>query len=164
MSSYIPIASQTTSSVSTITFSSIPTTVNGKTIRDLVLAIVAPDTDCYLVFNNDTGQNYPAVYMGVFNGQTNPYSGIRTTRTKLEIGGTAWGGITLVHILDFAQTNKHKLVLSRANSPSGLYNDATEAYAGRWASTSAITSIRLETLSGTGLQPGSIASLYGIEG
>lgn len=164
MSSYIPIASQTTSSVATVTFSSIPTSLNGKTLRDLVLVIQAPDCDPYLVFNNDTTQSYPCLFMGAFNGSSTPYAGTRTTRTKLEIGGTAWGGVTIVQIFDFAQTNKAKFVLSRANSPAGLYNDAVEAYAGRWTKTAAITSIRLEDLNGNGLQPGALVSLYGIEG
>jgi hypothetical protein len=70
---------------------------------------------------------------------------------------TAFSNVTIVHIMDYSATDKHKTVLSRANRASS----GVDAIAGRWASTSAITSIKYFA-SGRTLDIGSTVALYGI--
>jgi hypothetical protein len=68
-------------------------------------------------------------------------------------------GQLALQIFDFAQTDKHKSFLSRTD----VANLETAAQAGRWASTSAITSI-LIYVAADNFAAGSTFSLYGIEG
>jgi hypothetical protein len=63
----------------------------------------------------------------------------------------------IIQFFDYAQTDKHKIVLIRTNRAAG----GVDMIAGRWASTSAITSIVLATDGGTFLT-GSTFYLYGI--
>jgi hypothetical protein len=72
---------------------------------------------------------------------------------------TTADNVITVSVFDFAQTNKHKSVLVRADRSA----QATEMQAHRWGSTSAITSIDLFAGSGN-LAAGSTFSLYGLEG
>jgi hypothetical protein len=59
--------------------------------------------------------------------------------------------------MDYSATDKHKTVLSRANNAA----NGVTAIAGRWASTSAITSIVL-TFQSSSLATGSTVALYGV--
>ena len=167
MSSYIPIASQTLgSSASSVTFSSIPTTLNGKTLRDLVLIATPIGTVNQfeaLTFNGDTGANYNLVWMSG-NGSTAASSGGSGYNNIINDQGwdsvrTTYGTQFVYNIFDYSQTNKHKSVLLRTNRA----DFRTVATAARWANTAAITSITFVQVSGN-LAAGSTFSLYGIEG
>lgn len=143
-----------------ITFSNIP-----ATYRDLVLVCNSgldsgADQDQSLQFNGDTGSNYNVVIMWgegtaqgsqAYSNQTNLLLDFYASLT------TALSNTTIVHIMDYAATDKHKTVLSRANRASA----GVDAIAGRWASTSAITSIKYFA-NGRNLRVGSTVSLYGI--
>jgi hypothetical protein len=145
-----------------VTFSSIPTTLNGKTLRDLVVVTSATSPEMYVRFNSDSGSNYNFVWMLGFDNSA--FSGSSSSQARLALARVAWGGNTITQIFDFSQTNKHKSTISRANG-AGVANNAVEAIAGRWASTAAITSMTLQGLSGGADFPaGSTFSLYGIEG
>lgn len=159
---YTPIASQTlTSSASSVTFSSIPT---DGTYRDLVLVIRASATTGgygpWFRFNS-AAANYNWVMMRG-NGST-AVSSASASQSELynDINNininTTDDHVTILHVFDYAQTNKHKSVLMRSNS-AGL---ATLATAGRWADTSAITSILVD-LDSANYAAGSTFSLYGI--
>ncbi len=161
MSSYIPIASQTLgSSASSVTFSSIPTTLNGKTLRDLVVVINGvPSTSASLAlrFNADSGANYPYVLM-----EGHPTLGPRsaaTTGTDLSIGFVTTNFVGIASVMDYAQTNKHKSAIARADDGG----NRTTATAGRWANTAAITSLTVLVGSGT-FNTGTTFNLFGIEG
>jgi hypothetical protein len=65
--------------------------------------------------------------------------------------------IQVIQFMDYAQTDKHKTVLMRTNRAGG----GVSMIAGRWASTSAITSIVLAPDGGT-FNTGSTFYLYGI--
>jgi hypothetical protein len=163
MSSYIPIASQTlSSSTATVTFSSIPTSVGGKTLRDLVLVY------------NGTGSGFS--FFGIrFNGSATTYAvtaaeGDGSTASSqatssrdfgsLHINGTAVvRAVAVAQIFDFAQTNKHKTYLGRWNGDGSLVG----MIAGVWGFNNAITSLSAIVSSGT-FTAGSTFSLYGIEG
>ena len=145
------------SSASSVTFSSI-----SQDYRDLIVvtqAIPVATNTPSMIFNSDTGENYHAVIMRG-NGST-ASSLTRSPRAYLTVNGieTLFGNefLMTVHIMDYSATDKHKSTLSRAGRASG----GTTAVAGRWASTSAITSVTLNTLAGE-YAAGTTVYLYGI--
>jgi len=146
------------SSASSVTFSGI-----AADWRDLVLVFTVTSSDNafpLMRFNSDTGSNYNNIWM-VGDGSTAASSrqvnasSIRATNAVLDTTPS----VTIIQIMDYTATDKHKSVLIRENT-SG--SDAeTFAGAGRWASTSAITSIVVNA-SGN-FNSGSTFYLYGIE-
>ncbi len=86
-----------------------------------------------------------------------------TYTTNNPIATTTGGSHHIVQIVDYSATDKHKNFLVRtARTPDNFVS----AWAGRWASTSQITSITLRPNPGAGAQfiSGFTASLYGILG
>lgn len=145
-------------SSSSVSFSSIP-----QNFRDLVLVINASgtsQTELYVRMNEDTASTYTAVRMQG-NGTTNAsttYSG--TGGMRLNGNGdimTNFSFNAVIQLLDYSATDKHKTLLSRTNSSGGV-----DANAGRWPSTSAITSVRAYPFVGS-FNIGTTAVLYGIE-
>lgn len=140
------------SSAASISFSSI-----SGSYRDLVLVVDGtPSTSAsiYLQFNSDTAANYYYVLM-----EGHPTLDARSAATNandISIGFSTIKFTSQTSIFDYAVTDKHKSVLSRTG-----YNDRTTATAGRWASTSAITSILVGVSSGT-FNSGTSFYLYGI--
>lgn len=123
------------SSASSVTFSSI-----SGSYRDLVLVVnaTAPGNNLNLRFNSDTGTNYSYVWANgngsttVSNSAASQNQMILTSATYL----TSVRNTNISQIMDYSATDKHKTVLTRGNGEYG-----TEMRAGRWASTSAITSV-----------------------
>lgn len=143
---------------SSVTIAGIPATgyrdlqliVNGKTTGAL--------NNLQAVFNGDTGTNYFWVRM---LGDGSSASSSSSNQPYLAFGdiGTLDTSI-LVSIADYSQTDKHKSTLTRAgNAASG---GVVSAYAGRWASTAAINSIKLTAGAGN-LDVGLTISLFGIK-
>jgi len=135
-----------TSSASSVSFTSIT-----QDYRDLVVSIDLPSGgsgDIGIIFNNDNSNKSDVFMFG--NGSSTSSS---TTSNIVVAFGAA--GNSLVNIMDYSATDKHKSVLVRFNHTT----IGTQARAGRWASTAAITSVRF----GAGSIPsGSTFSLYGI--
>lgn len=141
------------SATSSVLISGIPT--NGY--RDLRVVINATASSGYNVpvaFNGDTNAaNYPSVYVGgdgssASSGTLNNYiAGVYTSNLSM----------TIIDVLDYAVTNKHKNWLSRLS----VSTNASSAIAGRWANTAAINSIAF-TIPGT-WSAGSTFTLYGIK-
>jgi hypothetical protein len=157
---YTPLATVTLgSSASSVTFSSIP-----ATYRDLILitngASNIADDFAYLRFNADTGSNYSWVQMGAVDAS--PFSSSTTTTSWRTSTFRPSGSrsMTKIQIMDYSATDKHKTGLIRDDSQ---YDStlAVRAYASRWASTSAITSIQYLTTAGN-LNAGFTLSLYGV--
>jgi hypothetical protein len=153
---YTPLATVTLgTAAASVTFSSIP-----ATYRDLILVMNgSPSTGSYafLRFNGDTGSNYNYVFMygdgsgtasSLFSNQTQGYIGNidATVRTTF-----------IAQVMDFSATDKHKTFLSRNGQADGL----VIATAGRWANTSAVTSMSVNINSGT-FAIGHTFSLYGV--
>jgi len=65
--------------------------------------------------------------------------------------------VQTVHFMDYSQTDKHKTILMRTNRAS----TGTSMIAGRWAQTTAITSIVVAPDGGT-FASGSTFALYGV--
>lgn len=160
--SYTAIASQTLgSSVTSVTFSSIP-----GTYRDLILVSNVSGSsgggiDVNLRFNGDSGGNYHRVNMSGSGSSTG--ASVSTGVAQLQLSSfvalqTTATWVNVFQVFDYAQTNKHKSALWRTNEASTW---GTEAMTGRWASTAAITSIVLSTSFGD-FTSGSTFSLYGV--
>ena len=152
---YEPISTTTANgSVSTITFSSIP-----STYTDLILAA-------------NFGASASTSLVGRFNSvSTNTYSNTRFTgsgsdkqasQTEFNIGNFSTSGIInslICHIFNYANTSFNKTALFRlGNQPGYVY-----ATAGLWRNNSAITSITLNTGGNQNFTSGSVFTLYGIK-
>ena len=149
-----------TSSAS-VTFSSIP-----SGYKDLVLVVDATTATTwaavYFQVNNDTGNNYSMVRM---SGDGSGATSGTATNTGQFFGygndsyiGTAEGYLMTSEFSDYSATDKHKTVLTRVNNAA---RPAVDAMAQRWASTSAITSIRVY-LSNDSYAAGSTFRLLGV--
>ena len=147
---YTPIASITLgSSASSVTFSSIP-----QDYRDLVLVFGGQGSAfaSYEIRLNEDASNGSQIYMRGDGG--GPFS---TSESKISWNFGAQQSTAILHIFDYSATDKHKTTLQRSGNPS----DFVFAFAGRYASTSAITSLEVGDASAT-LAAGSTLALYGI--
>lgn len=167
MSSYIELASQTISSpIVSISFSSIPTTSAGKTLRDLViigsnLNTVSSGSSPRIRFNNSAAANsYNSVFMGTVLGSVTSNQPSSTGISPFDSGlSSNTNAMLIMQIMDFAQTNKHKSILIRTDSAGAeLY-----AHGSRWVDNSAINNISLEVPNHQ-WAVGTMFTLYGIEG
>ena len=154
---YTPLATVTlASSAASVTFSSIP-----ATYRDLILVYngtVNIGATSAIRFNGDSGSNYNEVQMyGVGSGSGTSSSSSNQTSLNVGYPGTGLTQISLA-ILDYSATDKHKTTLSRSDNAAVV----TSAHAGRWASTSALTSISFSTTGVITYAAGSTFSLYGV--
>jgi hypothetical protein len=155
-STYVALATTTlASATATVTFSSIP-----ATYRDLILVFEGKSSstleNTYIQLNGDaTAGNYPYVLM--LGTGSSAISAAYTARTWGEADTT--GGNMIYQFMDYSATDKHKTVLFRTNRSAG----GVTAQAGRWANSSAITSIALQMGVSQNFAVGSTFSLYGIE-
>jgi hypothetical protein len=156
---YIPLATFTvTSSVASVSFSSI-----SQIYRDLVCVVTATNDSTAGVMqmrlNNDGANNY--TWLGMTGNGSSGSSGNGTINyirgNNLAYIDTSVGHNSMFHLMDYSATDKHKTVLVRANNG----NRATEAFANRWASTSAVNTIRFNLSTGY-IVAGSTFNLFGI--
>jgi hypothetical protein len=151
------------SAAASVTFSSIP-----ADYRDLVLVITGTVTssvaNARLEFNGDTTiTNYSRVEM-IGDGSS---ASSTSASSYIILGSNGTFDSTVianatVQVMDYSATDKHKTVLTRSGRASGSLAEVFAA-AGRWANTSAITSLSVITFSST-FAAGSTFYLYGIEG
>ncbi len=163
INTYVPLGTITlAASASEVIFSGIPASLNGQSFRDLVLVAngTTSDSNGYVIlqFNGDTASNYSNVFMTGF-GSTVESIASTDSGIKRALMGNVQSAI-IWQALDFSATDKHKTVLSRSGA-NGSTNVA--AGAGRWASTSAITSIRIYS-EFSSFVSGTTMSIYGIAG
>ena len=160
---YTPIASQTlTSSAASVTFSSIP-----QDYRDLVVVTNGRGTTTsYTVmavaFNgSSTGYEFVAMYGDGSATASYTESATVISANQIARSNSTSGYFTPVifNIMDYSATDKHKSVLLR-NSGTGT-NMIVLAGAGRWANTSAITSMTFYPGNGN-FETGSTFELFGI--
>jgi hypothetical protein len=161
VSAYTALANTTLSSTaSQVLFSSI----NGS-YRDLVIvvnsAISSGTANLFIQFNSDGGNNYSFVTMYGTGNATWASQAVTTAVMYAGYGttdlSTEFKSNHQINILDYSATDKHKPVLFRTN-----HSDyQTHAAAGRWASTSAITSVVIKPTSST-FAAGSSFSLFGV--
>jgi hypothetical protein len=153
---YTPLATVTLgSSASSVTFSNIP-----ATYRDLILVprwIGTGGVALRIRPNSDSGNATSVNMRG--NGSTTG-SG---TGTTIEFAYADGGGdyVGTVQFMDYSATDKHKTVLTRSSNGDLSGTNYVWAFAARWASTSAMTSLVLIQSSGN-IAAGSTFNLYGV--
>lgn len=149
------------SAASSVTFSSIV-----GTYRDLVLVATytngVADNDYIAVkINSDTGSNYNSVTM-LGNGSSASSANYSSSNYGwLTVSGgfdSSGRGQLQTQFMDYAATDKHKTYITR----NGTSSKGVEAIAGRWASTSAITSLNIYSVNGWTFASGSTFALYGV--
>lgn len=160
-SAWTPLANLTLgSAATTVTFSSI-----SGSYRDLVL-VVAGGSNSYSAFEikfNGSSANY--TYAGMeTNGGSSAYvpSGAATALVGnynywVEDIGTS-NTTYQFQVFDYAQTSKHKSTLYRVSAAA----TGVGAYFGRWADTSAVTSIAVGRAAGNTWRTGTTFALYGV--
>lgn len=161
-SAWTPLANLTLgSTAATVTFSSI-----SGIYRDLRLVMeagISSGSAGYWRVNNDSSSTYVWIY-AEGNGSTPATGSGGNTLAYWNQSAALWnyGGnprtIITMDFLDYAVTDKHKPVLSRA----GALGKQTDTFAYRWPSTSAITSIQLIAGGSDTWVAGSTFALYGI--
>lgn len=154
---YVAIAEQTLgSNAASVTFSSI-----SGAYTDLIMVVNAITSTASeymsINLNSDTGSNYSRTNLAG-NG-TSAVSVRGSNETVGYIGAETYGTNalkfnTVVHFMNYANTTTYKTFLSRANH----VDLAAEAIVGLWRSTSAITTIKVNSNFATG----STFTLYGI--
>lgn len=162
---YEPIATTTLTSVSAITFSSIP-----STYTDLRLVLVgrneraSTSTNVAMRFNSDTGTNYSHTFIDG-NGTT-ASSGRGTSATNISLyftpGTTVASGIfslITVDIFSYAGSTYKTTLGTNSFDLNGSGN--VRDIVGLWRSTSAITQIDLTVTNNFSI--GTTATLYGIK-
>jgi hypothetical protein len=155
---YTPLATVTlASAVSSLSFSSIP-----SSYRDLILVCVASTSTSSsprAQVNSDSGSNYSFVRMSSSGSSATSGSGTSTAiiPNSVALANSSTRIQMTFNFMDYSATDKHKTILIRTDESS----TGTEAFANRWASTSAITSIYLFPSTGT-WSSGSTFSLYGV--
>jgi hypothetical protein len=158
---YTQIASITlAASSNSVTFVSIP-----QNFRDLVLVVAGTlnsgTQNPRVQLNADTGNNYSNVWMG---GSGSSATSGTNSSVDYNFGGVIFTAQSndILQIMDYSATDKHKTTLTRGNAASSTSGQATSAWAGRWANTAAVTSIRFY-LNAETFAAGSTFTLYGIE-
>jgi hypothetical protein len=138
---------------SSVTFSSIT-----GIYRDLVLVFngsLPSGQSLFMRLNADSSNH---TLMRIYNdGGGTPSAG---TLSNWEISFNNTTLFSKTEIMDYATTDKHKSSLIRWGNADGT--SYTMAAAGRWASTSAVTSIALVTSGGGNITAGSTFALYGV--
>jgi len=157
---YVPLANLTLStSQATVTFSSI-----GQGYADLVFVFAGScltgAADFYIRFNGDTGSSYDRWFMQGNGSSTESFGNANDTPLRVSRAVLAPGETTnyIMNVMDYSATNKNKNVLIRGNNAAR----STEAFTGRYATNTAITSITLLLGGGYSFAAGSSFALYGI--
>jgi len=163
--------------VSTITFSSIPSTYTHLQVRFIGRSVTTSGTyDSLLMrFNSDTSTNYSehailgngaAVYADVNNGVG--YIIVEPLTSSGAIANNFGAGN--IDIIDYANTNKYKTIkhlsgMDNNNTGGTNFQYGYNAFgSGSWRSTSAITSITFNTGSTSNFAQYTSFALYGIKG
>lgn len=159
--------------VSSITFSSIPSTYTHLQIRAMTKYVNAGDdsSGLHAVFNSDTAANYSFHYMRGTGTATS--SGGVANASDFQISSAAPStnalysnmfGVSIIDILDYANTNKYKTTRSFSGQSvnTSTYNYIWN-FSGNWRSTSAITNIVITPDSGLNWAQYSHFALYGIK-
>lgn len=131
------------SNAASVTFSSIP-----STYRDLVLVasgkLSTGEAAIYMRLNSDTSKIYPYVNM-TGSGTTAASASNSSSFSEFYLSNANWSATHtsnfIVNFFDYSVTDKHKPILCRANVAQSTGSAGVEAWAYRWGSTSAISTI-----------------------
>lgn len=145
-----------TSAGSVVIFDNVP-----QDYEDLILVFVASGASAYRVevnFNDDFGTNYSKKSM---NANSSSTSGAYSTAENYVYAGTMGSTYkvgSILNILSYSSTNKHKPTLGYYESPGY----ATYAEASRWQNNAAITKIQVKGALNNNFNAGASFFLYGV--
>lgn len=155
---------------SSIEFTSIPSTYTHLQIRGIARSTLGGSQGDWvnIQFNNDTASNYNWHLLYGDSSTSTPFStgGGNSSNVTTLVRASASNatasvfGAGVIDILDYANTNKFKTVRSLTGFDSNTVGGLTGLASGAWRSTSAITSIKLNT---TSFVQYSTFALYGIK-
>lgn len=147
----ITLANSTTT---TVTFSSI-----SGSYRDLLIVWSGTTQSTFgnrFYMNNDQSNGNYFNVAGWGNGSSVFGTNVQNPQISPDIQSTTVQNQSLIHIMDYAQTDKHKTIISRADVPnSGVVMQVT-----RWANTAAVTSVVVNNAAVW--NSGTTISLYGV--
>jgi len=153
------------STVTSFSFTSIP-----SAYRDLVL-VLQPNWQSQgwqmrMTINNDSASTYASITasgQGSSKDSRDQSAGQHYFELPFDVGFSAAGydNLIIMQAFDYAQTDKHKTFLFRANN-QGTYK-IVQMVAARVETNSALSSIEF-TISGSNLLAGTSAKLFGIAG
>lgn len=163
---------------SSVSFSSISSGYKHLQIRALHRTTGSDATGAFQFWlNNDTASNY-SVHQLIGDGSGTAAYG--SANQSILLASAAYNtlgtlatancfGVSIIDILDYANTNKYKTIRSMTGRESNESANGRIAYeSGSWRSTSAVNRIDLKTLSGTGSAANfaqySHIAIYGIKG
>lgn len=154
-----------------ITFSSIPGTYTHLQIRGIARSNESGNSadSLRMIFNSDTNANYSRHRLYGYDSVV--YAGAGANTTYIQCLDYPYSGATanafgagIIDILDYANTNKYKTIRSLAGDEmNAAVSSALSFYSGSWRNTSAISTIKITTGSGSFAQYSHFA-LYGIKG
>jgi len=159
-STYTPIATYTSTGVTTLSMTSIP-----STYTDIILVIKGQiDQNVYYKINGDTGSNFSQTTLyGTGSG-----SGASSRETSLSTGiylgdyignpMASTGAMAIVQFLNYSNTTTYKTSLYRMDNAG----TGTQAGVGLWRSTSAINEVSVNSSTTNGIVSGTTFTLYGI--
>jgi hypothetical protein len=166
--SFESIATSTPSGVSTITFSSIPSTYQHLQIRFFGIGAANNYGRGFVRFNGNTGANYSWHCLNGQGSAASASSGV--SQTSMQLIGNNWGlntstpVVAILDIHDYASTTKNKTVRSfNGHDGNSSLSGDINLYSGMWMNTSAISSITIFLDAGNYGSSTSIG-LYGIKG
>lgn len=161
---YFLISQSLPSAVSTVTFSSIPSTYKSLQVRfNLVWSVANANGVPNIQFNGDTGSNY-TYHVISNNGASTAAAGSITQPSILPNGNYGAQGITypevgIIDVIDYTNTNKNKTTKALYGFNNNTATGGIAIGSGLWLSTAAITSLTIYATVGT--FTGTV-SLYGI--
>ena len=147
-----------------ITFSNIPQTYTHLQLR--IFAGTNPASDPYVRFNGDGGTNYSSHLLYGTGASVGSYFNGASSNQLFWLTGNSYGtanafGVSVLDILDYANTNKYKTARAAYGydtNGGGQINLSS----GLWMSTSAINSISFTANTGNFITNSSFA-LYGVK-
>jgi hypothetical protein len=140
------------SAVSTVTFSSIPSTYKSLQVRFNL--VTSTNSAFRFQFNGDSGANYDQHTLNGSGSAASATAGVAST-SSIQIFGfinntsTTYPSVGVIDIVDYANTNKNKTVKSLVGTNNNTSTGSIEIDSGTWFSTAAITSITFPVISGT---------------
>lgn len=157
--------------VSSITFSSIPSTYTHLQIRFIARTnrATAVNDNVTISYNSDTNQNNYTYHDLVGLGTASAAYGTGAPTVNQMHSGSASGaasnifGVGITDILDYTNTNKYK-TLRNIGGVDTNGDGRVAVTSGLWISTSVVTSITLVPAVGTSFNQYSSFALYGIKG
>jgi hypothetical protein len=165
---YEPINTTTvTSSVTSITFNSIPNTYTDLVLITSAYSFRASNVDSLAIrFNGDSGTNYS--YTAMLADTTTQTSARATGQTNIWVGNFTANNFNqpspiIMQIPNYANTSMFKTVLARGNSVAGGGYRSVNANFGSWLNTAAINSVTVRSETGNNFLSGSTFTLYGIK-